>query len=500
MVYYHVQKLSPLPHVPKLSPFGPGSSPGIGTPPLQVSAKGASRSLGALFAVSRPHLPDNSHQTILQPHTPDIKIKVDLKLPNLVTQQARPAKPRAEYNPKDVRPLQPKQVSVRAEAPKIPAPNSPPLTQGLAAVPVVTEARLAVPIGSASAPIIPSAGGQGVDTYAAPNFGIGGSASGQGFAAIPVSQGRVGAPIGGSSAPVTPSSSGKGVDLGAAPSFDTATPLGQGLIALSTDPGGPADMVALPPGNRHGQFAIAPEVSGPGSPGGTTGSSGQGGVGGSGPGGNESTGVGKGVYGGGGSDVTSSGFVSLRGSHGGDARLADPGPAAIAQMVYPLPASALLRHNQLVVSAGPIGGGGSNVYGELPCGKIYTVFLPTGGKQWSLQYCRKSEGSAASETRARSTVVHTELPILPPEAQENYEFLRLPLPPEKAHKFIILRGAISEDGNVEHVEIYQGLLPAMDAAARLAFSQWKFKPALRDGKPVRVEILVAIPAEQPKAN
>jgi hypothetical protein len=452
VVYYHVQKLSQMPRVPKLSPFGPGSSPGVGTPPMQIPTKGASQSLGAIFAVSRPHLPDNNHQTILQPHTPDIKIKIDLKLPNLVIQQAGPAKPRVQYSPSDVRPLQPKQVELRADAPKLTDPISPPATQGLAAVLVATQAHLAVPIGGSSAPVIPSSGG-------------------------------------------------RGTDLGSAPSFDTGALTGQGLIALSTDRGGPADMVALPPGNRHGEFALAPGASGQGSPGGAIGSTGRGGVGGNGPGGNESNGVGSGTYGGGGgTNGTSSGFISLRGDNAGDALLADPGPAAIAQMVYPLPASALIRHNMLVVSAGPIGGGGSNVYGELPCGKIYTVFLPTGSKQWSLQYCQKSETSAPAENRPQSAVLHTELPILPPEAKESYDFQRLPLPPEKTHKFIILRGVISEDGNVERVEIHQGLLPAMDAAARLAFSQWKFQPAMRSGKPMRVEILVAIPGDPVKSK
>ena len=37
----------------------------------------------------------------------------------------------------------------------------------------------------------------------------------------------------------------------------------------------------------------------------------------------------------------------------------------------------------------------------------------------------------------------------------------------------------------------------MDEAARVAFSQWKFKPAVRDGKPVAVEILVGVPTEDP---
>jgi hypothetical protein len=464
-----------------------------------MPTRGASQNLSALFAVSRPHLPDNNHQTILQARTPDMKVKIDIKLPNLVTLQAAPSKPRVTYNPTDVRPLQPKQVHVLADAPKLPGANSPPATQGLAAVPFVTKAHLAVPIGSASAPAIPSRGGRGVDISAAPSFVTTGPANGQSLTAIGVSQGHVGVPIGSPSVPRIRSSSINDADLGAAPSFDTSAPTSQGLTALSIDPGGPADIVALPPGNRRGEFAIAPGASGPGSPGGSPGSTSQAGVDGNGPGGNESTGVGNGNYGGGGgTSGTSSGFIALRGNNVGDALLPDPGPAAAAQMVYPLPVSALIRHNTLVVSAGPIGGGGSNVYGELPCGKIYTVFLPADGKQWSLQYCQKLEASAATENRTRSTIVHTELPILPPEAKESYDFRRLPLPFEKAHKFIILRGAISEDGTVEHVEVRQGLLPAMDAAARLAFSQWKFKPALRAGKPVRVEILVAVPGDPPK--
>jgi hypothetical protein len=34
----------------------------------------------------------------------------------------------------------------------------------------------------------------------------------------------------------------------------------------------------------------------------------------------------------------------------------------------------------------------------------------------------------------------------------------------------------------------------MDEAAREAFSRWKFKPAIKDGSAVTVDILVGIPA------
>jgi outer membrane biosynthesis protein TonB len=35
----------------------------------------------------------------------------------------------------------------------------------------------------------------------------------------------------------------------------------------------------------------------------------------------------------------------------------------------------------------------------------------------------------------------------------------------------------------------------MDQAAKLAFGRWKFKPAMREGKPVPVEILVGVPVD-----
>jgi hypothetical protein len=54
---------------------------------------------------------------------------------------------------------------------------------------------------------------------------------------------------------------------------------------------------------------------------------------------------------------------------------------------------------------------------------------------------------------------------------------------------------ISDDGTVSELKVYQGVLPGMDDAARVAFSKFKFKPALKDGKPVAVDVLVGVPTE-----
>ena len=266
------------------------------------------------------------------------------------------------------------------------------------------------------------------------------------------------------------------------------------LAILGTDPVGAAASLALPLANRYGEFSIAPEKSEHGSPGGREGSlPGETGTGGNGAGGNGSTGAGRGTYGGGGENSGSEGIISL---NGGAGRLGDPGADPVARMVYPLPSPTGVRHNALVVSAGPMGGGGLDIYAVLPCGKIYTVFLTASGKRWSLQYCQKSESPQRSADLTRSPIVHTELPLVPPEAEEKFDFKRVPIPPEKAHKIIVLRGEIGEDGKPRNLEVFRGSASEMDAAARLAFSRWIFKPATRSGKPVCVQILLGIPADE----
>lgn len=65
---------------------------------------------------------------------------------------------------------------------------------------------------------------------------------------------------------------------------------------------------------------------------------------------------------------------------------------------------------------------------------------------------------------------------------------------------IVLKGVLKEDGTVDALQVYQSIVPQMDEAARIAFSRWKFKPALREGKPVAVEILIGIPPEVTAAH
>jgi hypothetical protein len=445
VIYYHL--LVPEIRQPaRMQPPGPGAAPGRGVQPEQP-LKGASSSQ-MLYAISHPKLPDNNHQTIIQPLSPpELRIKAELKLPNMLLAKPQPPKVPLQFNPKEVKPLEQANREVVTIAPNLtPANVQQPLTDQLAAT--TNQPRLAVPIGAAPAPNMPS------------------------------------------------STRGSATEVGAPEIEGNGTP-GQGLLILGTSPGTSSDMVALPQGNKYGDFSIAPGGSGAGSPGGQPGGSSNGGTGGaSGAGNDAATGAGSGNSGGGGD--SSAGMVSIPGS--GDSGNRSLGSLEAESLVFALPKIIGPRHSTMLVAAGPMGGGGLGVYGALHCGKIYTVFLPAPGKNWTLQYCQTpATGEEPSRRSTYTSVVHMEEGIVPPDAESRFDFKRTPLPFEKLHKYVILKGKITEEGKVTELEVHQGLSDEMDAAAKQAFSQWTFRPAMRGGKAISIDVLVGVPSDPPKA-
>jgi hypothetical protein len=444
VIYYHLA-VPDIRQPARMLPPGPGAAPGSGSQPELPPVKGATSSQ-MLFAVSHPKLPDNNHQTIVQPLSPpDLRIKAELKLPNMLLAKPQPPKVPLHFNPKEVKPLQQANREVVTIAPNLTQANvQQPLTDQLLAT--TSQPKLAVPIGAAPAPNMPS------------------------------------------------STRGSATDVGAPEIQGNGVP-GEGLLILGTTPGTSSDMVALPPGNRYGDFSIAPGGSGTGAPGGQLSGSPIGGTGGGTTGGtNDATGVGVGASGGGGNG--SAGSVSIPGSGGENTR--SLGNLEAEHIVFALPKILGPRKSTMLVAAGPMGGGGLGIYGALKCGKIYTVFLPAPGKNWTLQYCQTPPpGVAAAPRKTYTSVVRMEEAIVPPEAELRFDFKRTPLPFEKQHKYVILQGRIGEDGKVADLVVHQGLSPEMDAAAKQAFSQWTFKPAIRGGKPISIDILVGVPSDPP---
>jgi TonB family protein len=440
-IYYPLPPANSAKPLPRIAPAGPGARPGDGAIRELPPALGSTARQAELRAVSNPAHPDNFRQTIYQRSSPpELSIETDIKLPNLVL--SAPAElPKLPLNANNASPTRAARKVTSYEAPT-------PLAHGsdspLAIIPnpSVTQPRFPIPISGAAKPTLNS------------------TASGH-----------------------RDSGNGEGTNI----------PEGTDLLVIGVDPAGPATAVSLPAGNRFGNFSISPAGNEPGSAGGTDYGAEGGGKGGIGAGGDGSTGVGPGGKGGGGGNSGPSGVVSVKGAEGGVGSSGQLENEFALSLVYPVPPTFNVRKNSLVVSVGPMGGGGLNAYGALHCGKIYSIFLAMPGQSWAMQYCLKTSTGTKSTTDSRGTVVHMEQGLTPPDAEARFDFHRLPVPPEKVYKMIVLKGTLTDDGSVENLEVFQSVVPEMDAAARAAFSQWKFKPAMSGGKPVPVEILVGIP-------
>jgi TonB family protein len=153
----------------------------------------------------------------------------------------------------------------------------------------------------------------------------------------------------------------------------------------------------------------------------------------------------------------------------------------------------------MVVTAGPAGGGGLQVYGVLNGGKIYTIYLPMPGKNWILQYCAHDSSAPRQVRQSSSVEIKLDPGMIPPSAVEQFDFYRSPMSKSDANRqaMIILQGIIGEDGSVGELKVLQGLHETVDQAALAAFSRWKFRPAQLSNKPIAVEILVGIPVIVP---
>jgi hypothetical protein len=431
-IFYNVPLHDSARAVPRITPKGAAGRPAAGSISDRLPSLGSSARQVDLTVISKPLHPDNVHQTIIQPSSPpELRIPREMKLPNVILGHV-PDVPRPPAN---------------FNLSDMPKPGEANHNIAAVAAPVVETPSSQASLFNGEEPVVPRP-------------------------RLPISVGPL-------KSPTRSSNNGRG----GTPGNDQAISDRAGdLVIMGVDPSGPVGQIGLPPGNLWGEFSSAPAPPAPGSPGGAH----------------------NGVRGGGTGERASGGEGSLgvgpKGLGGGGGESESPfGPLSIRNLVYPIPSAVVLklRKNTLVVSAGPIGGGGLDVYGALDCGKIYTIFLPMPGANWTMQYCQKSGSNAQAQAAVSSRVVHLEAALVPPDpdTESRFDFQRLNIPQEKAHKMILLKGTLREDGNVDDLHVYQGVTAEMDQAAALAFSRWKFKPAMKENKAVSIEILVGIPLE-----
>ena len=452
---YELRRINLSAYFPALHPPEPGGRPGRGTRPHEPPARGSTAFDPKLTLISNPPRPDNSRQTIVQVSSPpDVRIPFELRLPNILVSSAGAVpKPPLKFNLDAMPAPGPSRTKTQLESQPLEAPAVPsPLAMALSSPPLL-DPHLAVPS----------------------------------------------PPPPGSSETRESEKTTEIADLGGRSGTSSET---GGLLAVSVNPGPFSELLALPPGNRYGSFSISPTSptgGQPGSLGGVPGGDPQGGIGGAGTGGGGSVGVGAAGAGGGGGGTAGEAILSSTGNGGSEGvggRRILPSNVALSR-VYPVLSTPQLPRMALLITTGPIGGGGLRIYGVLQGGKVYTTVLPMPGKNWILQYCQRKNLSPQRAQKPQSTVAEVDLGLNPPYATQKFDFHRPAISAEKANEMIILHGLILEDGSVGDLKILQGVQAEADQAALAAFGRWKFRPALRSGKPASVEILVGIPATVP---
>lgn len=78
--------------------------------------------------------------------------------------------------------------------------------------------------------------------------------------------------------------------------------------------------------------------------------------------------------------------------------------------------------------------------------------------------------------------MHAVDPGYPPELKE-----------EGIQGTVILFAVIDRNGTVSQIRVLQSLNPVLDHNAEIAFSHWKFDPALLNGKPINLKVIVTVP-------
>ena len=69
---------------------------------------------------------------------------------------------------------------------------------------------------------------------------------------------------------------------------------------------------------------------------------------------------------------------------------------------------------------------------------------------------------------------------------------------ERVEGEVVLYAVIRSDGSVDSIQLVRGVDEQLDANATQAFSQWKFRPATKQGTPIDLEVIVHIPFRLPE--
>jgi TonB family protein len=404
-----------------------------------------------------PVQPTHPRQTLINSAAPPEPPKILPNLPNVVELQQLPgpARPRLQISPETLSKLRPRELR-KVKFTSAPAPDLPTLDQKLSDIaPAMlpnAPARPKLELNAGAAPRLASHAQSG-DTEPAPEVG----------------------------------SSQSTVANGNATTF----------IALSATPGPPAPVLQPPQGNLAARVSISPEGKQPGLPGGApNGMPGANGSAGSGPDSSGGTASGNGskdamdVGISGGSPPANNRISGL----GGSPKISAPVPRALITRPDPLTKidDAPERTGPPNFAALPSSAQPEQIFASK---KIYKMLvnmpnLNSATGSWILNFSElrvNSEGPrpASSDVSAPGPLRKID-PKYPPT-----------LIKEHVEGEVVLYAVIRRDGSVDSIQLVRGIDDQLDANAMGALSQWKFRPATKQGTPVELEAIVHIPFHAP---
>jgi hypothetical protein len=134
--------------------------------------------------------------------------------------------------------------------------------------------------------------------------------------------------------------------------------------------------------------------------------------------------------------------------------------------------------------------------GALSGQPVYTVYLQVGApRAWILQYCVPKEVVAAPSAAAGAVVT---IGSAPPTLKAPFPLLTI-LPPAAMlprNGYIIVHGFVDTSGQLKDLAVVRAPNKNIKDLILPDLGKWRFRPAVRDGAPVAVEIVLAIPQQQ----
>jgi len=382
-----------------------------------------------------PVRPNHPRQTLVNPAAPQIAPKLLPELPNMVelAQTQAPARPKVEIGKEMLRMLHP--VERRAEIDRAVAPNLPNSEQKPA------EFSIAMDQNQPARPKLE------INAGSAPRL---------------EEQKRK-------------ETAGPAPEIGSGTSGSNATT----FIALSATPGPPAPVVERPNGNLAARISISPEGKGHGPSAGNSSN---------GPAGTSPVGI------------------SISGGNPRAASATSGLSAVQPRLSLPSSRSIYSRPDRSDADDPPPARTGPPNFAALGPGakpekifglkRVYTMNinmpnLSSASGSWILNFSelgRTTGGPRISshDEIAAPVAIHKVDPEYPPT-----------LMAQNVEGEVILYAVIRSDGSVDSIQLVRGVDSQLDANAMHALSQWKFRPAEKNGQPIDLEAIVHIPFRVP---